>query len=100
MRGKEFKKRIVRGIFICPFSLGSSWSFSSFGSTCASSARSRSPLGSSPSSQPLVPLVVSRGFIRWRKECASFGLVISSEGPAEGEDRLRNRNPSSNFLNS
>lgn len=54
-------------------------------------------------SRPLVPPdppVVSRGFIPWRKECAPFGLVISWRGPAEGEDRLRNRIPWPNFSNS
>lgn len=55
-----------------------------------------------PSHPWLVPLVVSRGFIRWRKECASFGLVISSRWPAEREERIAyaTETPWSNFSNS
>ena len=82
-------------IFFIFFFLGQSLSFSSCRSTRAFPAPSDLVLlfGSS-SSLPLVSPLVSRGFIRRRKECASLGLVISWKGPAEGEDRLRNGTPS------
>lgn len=40
---------------------------------------------------------VSRAFIRWRKECAPFGLVISLSWPTEGES-LTQQNPVVKFF--
>lgn len=42
----------------------------------------------------------SRGFIRWLKECASLGLVISLKWPVEGGSLTQQRAPWSNFLDS
>lgn len=83
MTGNKKKKKKYASYFSSLKSRGCSV----FDPTCASFASSRFSLGSSPFHSP-VPLLVSRGFIRWRKECASSGLAISSKRPAEREERV------------